>query len=187
MPVSTSGGLCTGLEIARLLADGPALVAIDHLGQLLERIGTTLATQSLSMLRAEHQREESVDLLLVGYTDGHVARAMRDPDAALYRAGQIFRIERPNPQRFIDDAAVIPVDIPAEAIAAAAELADGAPAYVSRIIGRVRIGTLTGGRSAASGIATEAWDDLRRTLEPQTAASFSLLSAVHRSAPLLVL
>ncbi|HEY5197292.1 MAG TPA: hypothetical protein VIJ51_09745 [Solirubrobacteraceae bacterium] len=171
------------LELAAALSAGPALVAIDHLDDLLERLNAQASRELLGALRADHQRAGSVQQLLVGRTDGRLASALRDPGHPLYRAGPILRVRRPRPQRFIDDLAIgrAWTTVPDDVIAAAAELAAGAPAYVWRTLDAVT--TSTGHPGAR---VLDAWRHLRQATEPATAQQFRLLASTHRAAPTVV-
>lgn len=170
------------LELVAELGNGAGLLAIDHLDDLLERLSARTARTVLGVLRAEHQRAGSLQQLLAGRTDGRLASALRDPDHPLYRAGDIVRLRRPRPQRFIDDLpAVRPwTDGFVALIGAAAELADGSPPYVWR--------TVEAASTRASGdrAALAAWRQLRDSAEPATAQQFRLLGSVHRAAPTVV-
>ena len=169
------------LELVAELTTGKGLLAIDHLDDLLERISARDARALLGVLRAEHQRSGSVRQLLVGRVDGRLASALRDPEHPLYRAGDSVQLRRPRPRRFIDDWAIGRpwTDAPVELIGAAAELADGAPAYVWRTVDSAQAG-----RQDASALA--AWRQLRENAEPSNAQQFRLLGSVHRAAPTVV-
>jgi hypothetical protein len=136
------------------------------------------------VLRAEHQRAGSVQQLLVGRTDGRLASALRDPEHPLYRAGANLQLKRPRPQRFVDDLEARPrewKDALLALLGAAAELADGASAYVWRTIDTVREG-----RTREERTALAAWQRLRERAEPSTAQQYRLLGSVHRAAPTVV-
>jgi hypothetical protein len=170
------------LELVAELSEGKGLLAIDHLDDLLERLSARDARALLGVLRAEHQRSGSVRQLLVGRVDGRLASALRDPEHPLYRAGDIVQFRRPRPHRFIDDMAIGRpwTDAPVELVGAAAELADGAPAYVWRTVDTA---TKTGRQGTP---ALAAWHQLRESAEPSTAQQFRLLASVHRAAPTVV-
>jgi hypothetical protein len=169
------------LELVAELSDGDALLAIDHLDDLLERLSERAARALLGVLRAEHQRAGSVRQLLVGRTDGRLATALRDPEHPLYRAGANLQLKRPRPQRFVDDLEARPRErneITVAVVGAAAELAHGAPAYVWRLFDAAR--------AQAKADVHNAWLGLRERAEPSTAQQFRLLGSVHRAAPTVV-
>jgi hypothetical protein len=168
------------LELVAELSEGAGLLAIDHLDDLLERLSARTARVVLGVLRAEHQRAGSVQQLLVGRVDGRLASALRDPEHPLYRAGDTLQLRRPRPQRFIDDLATVRpwTDGLLALVGAAAELANGAPAYVWRTVDAA---AATGDRDALAG-----WRQLRDSAEPSTAQQFRLLGSVHRAAPTVV-
>ncbi len=171
------------LELVAELCEGSGLLAIDHLDDLLERLSARAARALLGALRAEHQRAGSLQQLLVGRVDGRLSSAFRDPEHPLYRAGSILQFRRPRPQRFIDDLTIGRswTNASAVVIGAAAELANGAPAYVWRTVDAARAQT-GDDRVPALG----AWRQLREGTEPSTAQQFRLLGSVHRAAPTVV-
>jgi hypothetical protein len=171
------------LELVADLCEGAGLLAIDHLDDLLERLGASAARAVLGVLRAEHQRTGSVQQLLVGRTGGRLASALRDPDHPLYHAGSILQFRRPRPRRFVDDLAIGRpwTNAHVVVIGAAAELASGAPAYVWRTVDAARAQT-GDHRDRALG----AWRQLREIAEPSCAQQFRLLGSVHRAAPTVV-
>jgi hypothetical protein len=171
------------LELVSELCDGPGLLAIDHVDDLLERLSRSTRLALLGILRAEHQRAGSVQQLLVGRVGGQLSSALHNREHPLYRAGSIAQVRRPKPHRFVDDLAggSPSPKAPIAVVGAAAELADGAPAYVWRTVdaareqdGEPRDRTLT------------AWRDLRESTEPSVAQQFRLLGSVHRAAPTIV-
>ncbi len=169
------------LELVAELSDGAGLLVIDHLDDLLERLSARDARAVLAVLRAEHQRAGSLQQLLVGRVDGRLASALRDPEHPLYRAGDILQLRRPRPQRFVDDLAATPrqwTDTLFALVGAAAELANGAPAYVWRTVDAAAD---SGDRDALAG-----WLKLRESAEPSTVQQFRLLGSVHRAAPTVV-
>jgi hypothetical protein len=171
------------LELVAELSDGVGLLTIDHLDDLLERLGSRAADALLGVLRAEHQRAGSLQQLLVGRVDGRLASAVHDPGHPLYRAGDILQVRRPRPHRFVDDLAIGRswTSASVELIGTAAELAAGAPAYVWRIVDAATAQT---GTHDAPALA--AWRQLRESAEPSTAQQFRLLGSVHRAAPTVV-
>ncbi len=169
------------LELVVELSKGAGLLAIDHLDDLLERLSAQAARTLLGVLRAEHQRADSLQQLLVGRVDGRLASALRDPEQPLYRAGNILQLRRPRPQRFVDDLAATRrewTDRLFALVGAAAELANGAPAYVWRTVDAA---AASGDRDALAG-----WLELRESTEPSTVQQFRLLASVHRAAPTVV-
>jgi hypothetical protein len=170
------------LELVAELSDGDGLLAIDHLDDLLERLSARAARGLLGVLRAEHQRAGSLRQLLVGRTDGRLASALRDPEHPLYRAGSIIRVRRPRPQRFVDDLQTVRswTDGFVALVGAAAELADGAPAYVWRTV------DIAHAQTSDDRDVLVAWRELRDSAEPSTAQQFRLLGSVHRAAPTVV-
>ncbi len=171
------------LELIAELCGGIGLLTIDHMDDLLQRLSPPAARALLGVLRAEHQRVGSVQQLLIGLIDGSLATALRDPDHPLYRAGNVLRFRRPRPQRFVDDLAIGRpwTSASAAVIGAAAELADGSPAYVWRTVDAAN--TQSGDhRDRALG----AWRQLRETTKPSSAQQFRLLGSVHRAAPTIV-
>lgn len=168
------------LELLEVLTDDPVWLAVDHLDDLLERLRPARRDELLGVLRASSQLAVPVHQLLVGRTAGQLASALDDEEHPLYHAGDRVSIRRAAPGRFIDDLAVGTwSDAPVPLIAAAAELAAGAPAYVWRI---VDIGI---GRDGAGPreLASAAWRELRTQLEPSCAQQFVLAGSVHRAAP----
>jgi hypothetical protein len=168
------------LELLDVLTDEPVLLAIDHLDTLLERVTERAAREVLGALRAYHQRLSSTQMLLVGLTAGRLATGMRDRDHPLYRAGEILPMQRPKPQRFIDDFSVGQqwTSVRVETIGAAAELAAGAPAYVWRIVDLV----VNEPGEPRDG-ATTAWGLLRDLAAPTMAQEYVVLAGLHRAAP----
>jgi hypothetical protein len=168
------------LELVAELSEGTGLLAIDHLDDLLERLSARTARATLGALRAEHQRAGSLQQLLVGRTDGRLASALRDHEHPLYRAGDSLQLRRPKPQRFIDDLETVRAwtDGLLALVGAAAELADGAPAYVWRIVDAAK--------AREDHDALAGWRELRDSVEPATAQQFRLLGSVHRAGPTVV-
>jgi hypothetical protein len=180
---SGSEQLRHALEVVAELSAGQALLTIDHLDDLLERLSARAALMVLGVLRAEHQRGGSTQQLLVGRVEGRLASALRDPDHPLYRAGDILQVRRPPPRRFVDDLAIGRpwTNAPVEVIGAAAELAAGAPPYVWRTVDAA--GLQQGDNRER---ALRAWRQIRQMTEPSTAQQFRILGSVHRAAPTVV-
>jgi hypothetical protein len=82
------------------------------------------------------QRYPHLDLILVEHPDGPSSRALEDSGHPLYHAGQLIRICRAKPSRFIDDLVITRpwTRVRVELIGAAAELAAGVPALTWRIL-----------------------------------------------------
>jgi len=179
----TLARLRDALEVVAILGDGDALLAIDHLDTLLERLSDADARELLAAIRSERQRASAMPLLLIGRTGGRLARSLRDPAHALYRSGDVLAIHRATPRRFVDDLAMegSMVQEPAALVAAAAELAAGSPAYVWRIVKR---GGPIGGAPRAR--ALTAWQGLCWDAAPQTAQFFEALASTQRAAPSVV-
>jgi hypothetical protein len=171
------------LELAAELCAGRGLLAIDHLDDLLERLSLKASREMLGVLRADHQRADSVQQLLVGRPEGRLVSALADPTHPLFRSGSILRLRRPKPHRFVDDLAIGRpwTRVPVELIGASAELASGSPAIVWRIIDSAST-TPGNGREQA----VTAWHRLRNDTEPSTGQQFRLLGSVHRAAPTVV-
>jgi len=172
--------LRNALELFSELSEGTGLLAIDHLDDLLQRMSASSARTLLGVLRAEHQRPGSARQLLVGRSAGRLASALRDRQHPLYRAGSILRFRRPRPQQFVDDLAIGRpwTTVPVSLLGAAAELANGASAYVWRIVDATeRIA------SERDDAALAAWQRLREGAEPSVAQQFRLLGSAHRAAP----
>jgi hypothetical protein len=171
------------LELVAELSGGQALLTIDHLDDLLERLSAPAARMVLGTLRAEHQREGSAQQLLIGRLAGRLTSALRDPQHPLYRAGDILQIRRPTPRRFVDDLAIGRpwTNAPVETVGAAAELAAGAPPYVWRTVDASALQQGDNRERALRG-----WRQIRQTTEPSTAQQFRILGSVHRAAPTVV-
>lgn len=182
------------LELAVLLADGnPVLIAVDHLDALLHRVDEPTSRRILGILRAELQRPGSqLRLLLVGYCAGRLASAIKDPSHPLYQAGSIVAARRPLPAQFTDDlASASPgTDVAVAVVAAAAEIAAGAPAYVWRIVDETRRShphlDEIDDAGAVQVVTVGAWRRLRELAEPACAHRYQELASVHPAAPLIV-
>jgi hypothetical protein len=138
------------------------------------------ARELLAVIRAQRQRRNAPEMLLVGRTDGRLATSLRDPQHALYRSADALPMKRPKPKRFVDDLAIGKpwVDTPTALIGAAAELASGCPAYVWEIVDGA--GPIAGEPRAR---ALTAWQQLRAQSAPETAQFFETLASVQRAAP----
>ncbi len=128
--------LTEAIELLVVLAEGDAVLAVDHLGLMLSALSAQEARQLLGELRAAGQGHPGLDLVVVEHPDGPVRSALADSGHPLYRAGQLLRLRRPRPARFVEDLAITRPEANAriELIAAAAELAGGVPALTWRVI-----------------------------------------------------
>lgn len=163
-------------ELLVALADGAAVLAVDHLGLMLSALSGQEARQVLGELRAVRQRHPGLDLVLVEHPDGAMSSALADSGHPLYRAGQLMRLRRPKPARFIEDLAITRAwtDEPVELIGAAAELAGGVPKLTWRVI---ELAPPEG--EDAPTRAVGGWRRLRRMTAAQTARQWDLLRRVH--------
>jgi hypothetical protein len=164
------------LELLVALAGGDAILAVDHLGLMLSGVSARDTRQLLGELRAARQRHPGLDLVLAEHTDGPASSALADSSHPLYGAGQLMRIRRPRPTRFVEDLAVTRswTDAPVELIAAAAELAAGVPALTWRAI---ELAPSDGPDEQTRALA--GWRRLRRMTAAQTARQWDLLRRVH--------
>ncbi len=167
------------IELLLALADGDALLAIDHLGLMLSSLSDHDTREFLGDLRAARQRHPHLDLVLVEHPDGPSSRALEDSGHPLYHAGQRICIRRAKPSRFIDDLVITRpwTKARAELIGAAAELATGVPALTWRIID---LAPSRGEDDQARALA--GWRRLRETSASLTAREWDLLRRVHPSA-----
>lgn len=162
---------------------GDVLLAIDHLDTLLERLAGDDAEQLLAVIRAERQRKDAAQMLLVGRTGGTLARSLGDDRRAMYHSGDVLAMRRAYPKRFVDDLALGSpwVEEPGALIGTAAELANGCPAYVWRIVDRA--GPIVGEPRER---ALTAWRALREESSTQTGQLFEVLASAQRAAPAVV-
>lgn len=171
--------LTDDIELLLALADGDALLAIDHLGLMLSSLPDHETRQFLGDLRAARQRHPHLDLVLVEHPDGPSSRALEDSSHPLYHAGQLIHIRRARPSRFIDDLVITRPWTKArvELIGAAAELAAGVPALTWRIID---LAPSRGEDDQTRALA--GWRRLREATASLTAREWDLLRRVHPSA-----
>jgi len=171
--------LSDAIELLFALADDDALLAIDHIGLMLSSLSAHETRRLLGDMRAARQRHPHLDLVLVEHPDGPSSKALEDRGHPLYRAGQLLRIRRAKPSRFIDDLMVTRPWTKAhvELIGAAAELADGVPALTWRII---NLAPTRGEDEQTRALA--GWRELRNTTASLTAREWDLLRRVHPSA-----
>lgn len=171
--------LSDAFELLLALADGDALLAIDHLGLMLCSLSDHETRELLGDLRAAHQRHPHLDLVLVEHPDGPSSKALQDSAHPLYHAGQLIRIRRAKPSRFTDDLAITRprTNAHVELIGAAAELAAGVPALTWRII---ELAPPRGENDQTRALA--GWRRLQKTTASLTAREWDLLRRVHPSA-----
>jgi len=158
--------------------DPDAALVIDHLGLMLSAMAPDDSRQLLGELRAASQRHPRLDLVLVEHSEGQMSQSLRDPDHPMFQAGQMTRIRRTTPARFVGDLAVTRswTSVPAPLLGAAAELAAGVPALTWRVVELVSAET-----EALSG-----WRRLRRMTTASTVRQWDLLRRVHPQAQSVV-
>jgi hypothetical protein len=181
-PAGTETGkrhLSNAIELLLALADDDVLLVIDHLGLMLSSLSDDHTRQLLGDLRAARQRHPHLDLVLVEHPDGPSSKAMEDRDHPLYHAGQLIRIHRAKPSRFVEDLVITRPWTRArvELIGAAAELAAGVPALTWRIMD---LAPSRGEDDQARALA--GWRALRKTTASLTAREWDLLRRVHSAA-----
>lgn len=171
--------IATALEIASLLAEGPVTVIIDHLGGMLASLRDIQARQILEEIRTSRQRLSSLDLMLVDHPHGRIAQALDDPDHPMFLAGEVLRLERPTPQRIVEDLAITRplVKVRVGVLRVAAELAAGVPSLTWQAI-EMAPGDVDS--PPAAGVA--GWSALRRANETSVSQSWDLLRRVHPAA-----
>ena len=168
--------LSEAIQLLLALAAGDVVLAIDHLGLMLSALSRQDARQLLGEMRAARQEHPGLDLVLVQHQDGLAGAALADSTHPLYRAGQLLRIRRASPRRFVDDFAITrpSTDVRADLIGAAAELAAGVPALTWRV---VDLAPSTGEDEHARALA--GWRLLQRMTAITTARQWDLLRRVH--------
>lgn len=171
--------LSHAIELLLALTDGDTLLAIDHFGLMLSSLSDRETRKLLGDLRAVRQRHPQLDVVLVEHPDGPASKALEDHGHPLYRAGQLLRIRRPKPSRFVGDLAITRpwTGARVELIGAAAELASGVPALTWR--------TLDLAPSRGQDEQTRAlagWRRLREITASLTAREWDLLRRAHSSA-----
>ncbi len=171
--------LSDAIELLLALAEDDVLLAIDHFGLMLSSLSEQEARQLLGDLRAVRQRHPHLDLVLVEHPDGPSSKALGDRGHPLYHAGQLIRVRRAKPSRFIDDLVITRpwTSARVELIGAAAELATGVPALTWRIID---LAPSRGEDDQTRALA--GWRDLRQITASLTAREWDLLRRVHSSA-----
>ncbi len=167
--------LSEAIELLLAVADGEALLVLDHLGPMLSALPGEESLRLLDALRAARQQHEGLDLLLIEYPEGPITSALADPSHPLYQAGQVMRLRRAKPSRFVGDLAIARpwTDAPVELIGAAAELASGVPELTWRTI------DLAPASGEAPARALTGWRELRRVTTVPTAREWDLLRRVH--------
>lgn len=175
--------LAEALELPSALAKGPVLLVVDHLGPLLSALNEE-SRYLLGELRAAHQKHGRLDLVLVEYPDGPAAKALHERDHPLYHAGASLPIKRAKPIRFVDDLAIThpSTRMPTEVIRTAAELANGVPALVWRII---ELSSIVDGEDGSTQ-AFSGWRRLRQITDAPTARVWDLLRRIHPLAQTIV-
>jgi hypothetical protein len=177
--------LSSAIDLVAVVAEADEAlprVALDHLGVLLATVRAADAREILSALRTARQRHPKLDLLLVDHPDGPVVSAVADERHPLWRAGQSLRITRPTPERFTTDLAITKpwVKEPVQLLGAAAELANGVPLLIWRIVDLA---------TAAEEQVVRAYGGWRRLQEltlPVVAQQWEMLRRVHPAAQELV-
>jgi hypothetical protein len=177
-----SARLREALQLVPALAEGVVLLAIDHFDSMLENLSARVAEELLAVIRAEWQASPSTELLLVGRPHGRLIKALHDPQAAMYQAGQSLHMRRAAPARVVEDLVLARpwTDLPASVVGEAARLAEGAPAILWRVLDAI-----TGGDHDQQS-AQSAWERLVNANAPMAAQQFELSGGVHRVAPTVV-
>lgn len=193
---SDSSLLLAAIDLAADLAGGPVTVVIDHLGPCVSGMRGGDGRETLSLLRTGYQRHHDLDLVLVDYQGGPVVRALADPEHPMYHAGSTLQIPlmlhvaRMTPQRFLaglnqfgsPTSSPAPL-FPAELLGAAAELANGVPAYIWKIAELAPTDLVEIDHVVA---ASAGWQQLRYLTAPSVASQWDLLRRLHPAAPALV-
>lgn len=170
------------LDLTAMLATGPVILAIDHLGTMLANLRATPAREILGELRAARQRASQLDLMLVDHPRGRVSDALGDAEHPLYRAGERLRLPRGQSGRLIDDLMVTKplAHTPVGLLRAAADIAAGVPALTWQIVALAP----SEGDDAARAVA--GWQTLRRANATSVRQQWDLLRRVHPSAQTIV-
>jgi hypothetical protein len=171
------------VDLLLSLSDGPASLAVDHLGRMLASMRTHEARETLEVMRSLRQQHHRLNLLLVDHPGGPIATALSDEDHPLYRAGQTLRFRRPTPDRVVGDLTVLrpSIDAPIELLRSAADLAAGVPELTWKTVDLApRSGRDAGSRALAG------WNALRRFSEGSVRREWDLLRRVHGSAQAVV-
>lgn len=171
--------LADSIELMLALANGDALLVIDHFGLMLSSLSDRETRELLGDLRAIRQRHPELDLVLVEHPDGPASKALEDRSHPLYHAGQLLRIRRPKPSRFVEDLAITRpwTGARVELIGAAAELASGVPALTWRTLD---LAPPRGQDEQTRALA--GWRRLREITASPTARGWDLLRRAHSSA-----
>lgn len=167
------------VELVVALADEPPKLVIDHLGRMLATMRASEAREILDVLRALRQRHRDLDLILVDHPGGPIATALSDEDHPLYRAGRSIRFRRPTADRIVGDLIIVKslVDVQAELLRAAAELAAGVPELMWKAIDAA---PAAGADPASRALA--GWNALREASEGSVRREWDLLRRLHPSA-----
>jgi len=170
------------LELTATLAQGPAVLAIDHLGNMLANLRGAAGREILGVLRAARQQTSDLDLVLVDQPQGPISEALSDAQHPMYRAGERLRVRRPTPSRIVEDLAITKplVKTPVALLRAAAELAAGVPALTWQVISMAP----DDGENPARAVA--GWETLRRATAASVGREWDLLRRVHPAAQTLV-
>jgi hypothetical protein len=170
------------LELIAVLSQGPVVLAVDHLGNMLANLRGAAAREILGVLRAARQQRSDLDLVLVDQPQGPISEALGDAQHPLYRAGERLRIPRPTPNRIIEDLAITKplVKTPAAILRAAAELTAGVPSLTWQVIDMAP----DEGEYPARAVA--GWEALRRAAGASVRREWDLLRRVHPAAQTLV-
>jgi hypothetical protein len=154
--------------------DQRAGLVIDHLGLMLAAMSAAEGRALLGELRAARQRHPGLDLLLVEHSDGSMGKALADREHPLFRAGELVRIRRPDPSRFVADLCVVRAwsEVSVELLGAAAELTAGVPTLTWRVVELA-----PDGAGAILG-----WRRLRLTTRVSVERQWDLLRRVHPQA-----
>ena len=175
-PGRTVRDLGSAFQLTLAVAGSPVLLVIDHFGGLLSGLSPSERRELLGDLRSGLQRTGGLSAILVEHPDGAVAAALGEPNHPIYRAGQVLRIRRPTPARFVDDLAVTRswTNVPAELLLSAADLAAGVPFLTWRI---VECAPAEGEFPQTR--ALDGWRRLRAVTDASLAREWDLLRRVH--------
>jgi hypothetical protein len=169
------------LQLTAALAQGPVVLAIDHVGNMLANLRGTAGREILGVLRAARQQTSDLDLVLVDQPQGPIGEALSDAQHPMYRAGERLRIRRPTPSRMVEDLVITRplVKTPAALLRAAADLAAGVPALTWQVISMS-----PDGENPARAVA--GWEALRHATAASVRREWDLLRRVHPAAQTLV-
>ena len=170
------------LELTVALAQGPLVLAIDHLGNMLANLRGTASREILGVLRAVRQQASDLDLVLVDQPQGPISEALGDAQHPMYRAGERLRVRRPTPSRIVEDLAIMKpvVKTHIALLRAAAELAAGVPVLTWQVI------AMAPGNDDYPARAAAGWETLRRATAVSVRREWDLLRRVHPAAQTIV-